>query len=1041
MNERVELTVSDLLTRNVLTVSPETTLADAAKLMTDKHYSCMIAVQDGKPVGILTESDLVRIGYLQIDPATRGIAEFLSQPVIAVEINQSIYEAFDFLLTHRVRHLVAVQPDGQLEGILTFSDILKAAEFDDFLRVKKISSVMSRKLMTLKPDDTVHKALEVMVSLHISCVLVVEGGRGVGIFTERDAANLVAEGTDLAPLLLSEVMVSPLKTTDENDALLDAYLLMREHGLRRLVIVDEQGHPSGLITQFDVIRGMEGNTVRHYKKLHTEVEDKLAKSHELLAEKSELERIVGISPAVLYRCEWDPEEKVFIPVWVSDAITKMLGYDQHECLHKDGRLSHVHPDDRQKVLAEMASLLEKGELEHSYRFLNKSGDPVWVRDHMRLTKDEDGLPLEIIGSMLDMSQARHSDDQYRSLFNDALDMIQIIDAEGRITDINPAALERLGYAREEMIGRSMFDLSHFKNADDCRQCFAKLGGNCPNIGCERLLESRAGEKIWVEVSASAQLDAAGNIISVREIMHDITQRKIAGEASRASEQRLQTILMDSPVPTVVNRLSDGEVLFFNAEAKLMFGLADDQDVLGLFSPQMYVHSDEQAEIVSSLESSGMFKGELEMRRLNGDNIWVLVSARTMQFGDEKASISLLIDTTAQRSLEMQFRQAQKMESVGTLVGGIAHDFNNMLAGMLGQLYLVRHELESKDFDADYIVHAVERIREVENQGRLAAEVIAQLMTFARKGQVVMERLDVNRLVADAMRLHRVAIPENITMNAHLGDTLEVVGDVGMIQQVLLNLLTNARDALEDRPRPHIDISLFRFEPNTAFLKAHTEFEDIDYACLAVQDNGCGMSKQQIDRIFDPFFTTKPVGKGTGLGLSMLYGAIQTHYGHVLVDSTPGEGTCFSLYFPLLDDAGDIEEKAADVLVRGGGQCILLADDEKGLLEVISHSLKLIGYRVMTVYNGEEAVRCFTDNSDQIDLIMLDVVMPVKGGVDAAHEIRKFDDDVPIIFHTGYGDEVKLNELQIFEHYEIVKKPANIERLSAIIADLLDQGSN
>jgi len=331
---------------------------------------------------------------------------------------------------------------------------------------------------------------------------------------------------------------------------------------------------------------------------------------------------------------------------------------------------------------------------------------------------------------------------------------------------------------------------------------------------------------------------------------------------------------------------------------------------------------------------------------------------------------------------------------------------------------------------------LQRIDAVERQGRQAAEVIAQLMTFARKGQVQMSQLDVNRLVTDALRLHRVSIPENIAIKAHLGDALSVKGDAGMIQQMLLNLLTNARDALEHSANPAIEIHLTHFVPDADFLAAHAEFELGAYARLSVCDNGCGMDAKQIERIFDPFFTTKDVGKGTGLGLAMLYGVMQTHHGYVLVDSTAGEGSCFSLYFPIAD-AEDKPDDTHDVqLVRGNGQCLLLVDDEPELLEVLQQALESIGYKVLTAHNGAQAVDCFAEHCDEIALVLLDVVMPVLGGVEAARELREMAPDLPLIFHSGYGEEAKLDSIQAWQASAIVKKPSEIERLSQVIADLI-----
>ncbi|MDQ6987322.1 MAG: ATP-binding protein [Mariprofundaceae bacterium] len=360
-------------------------------------------------------------------------------------------------------------------------------------------------------------------------------------------------------------------------------------------------------------------------------------------------------------------------------------------------------------------------------------------------------------------------------------------------------------------------------------------------------------------------------------------------------------------------------------------------------------------------------------------------------------------------------------------------FNNMLAGMLGQLYLMKINLQQDETD---IRRVVERIDAVDRQGRLAAEVIDQLLTFARKGPVRMQRVLLNRLVNDVMHLHRVSIPENIRIETCLSEmSLPVNGDAGLIQQMLLNLLTNARDALEDCVQPHISITLERFEADADYLAQHSEFSDRLYACLTVRDNGCGMDAAVMNKIFDPFFTTKEVGRGSGLGLSMTYGGMQTHGGHVLVESEPRQGACFRLYFPLLS-AESIVEQMPEEPIRGSGQCILLADDQPSVLDVMCQAIKSLGYKVLTAADGEEAVQVFFRCCGEVDLAILDVVMPEKSGVEVAEILRENTPDLPIIFHTGYGEEAKLGVIQAWARCTTVKKPTSIEALSRCIAKLL-----
>jgi len=730
-------------------------------------------------------------------------------------------------------------------------------------------------------------------------------------------------------------------------------------------------------------------------------------------------------------------------VFANPEAQRMYGVTDEDIVGQS-ILERVHPDSQADVLQRAQKLIEQKQgfnplIEE--KMIRMDGSE-FIAEAASAYIEYKGRPsvLAVLRDVTTRSEAEHAlrDSEYR--YRHLVDLIPdgiVLAEQGRVVFANPEALRLFGYSEAEAIGQSILERIHPEDRPVATVRVQKLileGKGINPLVEERMLR-KDGSPFLAE-TASAFVEYQGKS-AVLVVLRDISERKAAEQAMQESEKRLQSIVSASPVPLIITRVSDGRVLYSNAELRQMFGGADEQDALQMMSPDVYVRQEDRQELIRQLKSTGFFKGEVEYRRLDGEYFWALVSARIMQFGDESAIIGLLIDMTGQRLLEEQFRQAQKMESVGTLVGGIAHDFNNMLAGMLGQLYLVRYALQAGDFGAANVGRMVERINAVDKQGRLAADVIAQLMTFARKGQVVMDRLDVNRLVADAMRLHRVSIPENIVIRAHLGDALEVQGDTGMIQQMLLNLLTNARDALQDQPKPEIHIHLSRFVPDDGFLKVHADFQAIAYACLEVRDNGCGMGREQMSRIFDPFFTTKPVGKGTGLGLAMLYGAMQTHHGHVLVDSELGEGSGFRLFFPLLDGVGESAAEIEHVLLRGGGQTILLVDDESVLIEVIGQALQMVGYQVLTAGNGEEAVRCFSEHSDQIKLVILDVVMPKKGGMEAAEDIRRIVPDMPVILHTGYGEEAKLDAAQSWKACRVVKKPANIEQLSRIIAELLE----
>jgi len=523
----MSLTIKDVLTRRVATISPDMTVDAAARLMSERRISCLVAVESDKPTGIITEADLVKIAHHHVDPVSARVADFLSAPVISVNTNHSIYDAFEMLLERHVRHLVVVHPDGSLEGLLTFSDILKAAEFDDFLRIKPVGSMMTARPVSALPSLPLDDVLSRMDDLHISCMLVVEHDQVVGIFTERDAARLIAAGSDFAVLTLGEVMTSPIITMHVDESMLDAALLMRQHGFRRLVIVDDAGQPIGIVTQFDVIRGLEGKVIHHFRSLYEQTEE------QLITEKAELERIVDVSPAVLYRCAWRGDATGFELTYISASVCDILGYQRMECLEPEWWLSHIHPDDRRSVEAAIGQLHSDGEFECVYRFADSSDDFRWLRDHAVFTpvSSDPDQPRELIGSMLDITESRQRDQQvyeneelYRSLVDQAFDGIAIIGADGRTRFVNKACAVILKVAAENIVGKHFSEFIHAEDSDAMQLRFQLRmdGDRLEQPGEVRLLLEN-GEVAWVELSGRliTWQDQPADLV----VLRDITERK------------------------------------------------------------------------------------------------------------------------------------------------------------------------------------------------------------------------------------------------------------------------------------------------------------------------------------------------------------------------------------------------------------------------------------------------------------------------------------------------------------------------------------
>jgi len=440
--------------------------------------------------------------------------------------------------------------------------------------------------------------------------------------------------------------------------------------------------------------------------------------------------------------------------------------------------------------------------------------------------------------------------------------------------------------------------------------------------------------------------------------------------------------------------------------------------------------------LSPLMQSGQpFQGvKNRNRHKNGKTITLETSG--VPFFDDRGALAgyrgIDRDITEHEKLEEQFHQSQKMEAVGTLVGGIAHDFNNTLAGIAGNLFLARKA-------ATGLPEVIARLDNAEKLSFRAADMIKQLLTFSRQGAMQSNPIAMTPFLKEVIKLEEVVIPENIELQHHIRDiAFPVQGDLNLLQQALINLINNARDAVQNIPKPTISIELKQVTVDEAFSRKHSGIKPGEAALVSISDNGMGISRENLEHIFEPFFTTKPVGAGTGLGLAMVYGAVRSHGGTIEASSEEGKGTVFHLYLPLArkkyDDAQPVP---ADQVTGGRGETILLVDDEENVLSTGRDVLKNLNYNVLTAANGKAAVELYTEHKDDIDLVILDVVMSKMGGVEALQQIRRLNPGQKALFATGYESEKSGNERQATTSDPVINKPFTIGALSRAIRNQLD----
>jgi two-component system, cell cycle sensor histidine kinase and response regulator CckA len=387
--------------------------------------------------------------------------------------------------------------------------------------------------------------------------------------------------------------------------------------------------------------------------------------------------------------------------------------------------------------------------------------------------------------------------------------------------------------------------------------------------------------------------------------------------------------------------------------------------------------------------------------------------------------------------ETRLMQSQKLEAIGTLTGGVAHDFNNLLTAILGYTQLSMRRLDPH--------HPIrENLVNVEKAGNRGAELTKKLLAFSRRQHLDRRVMDLNDSIAEVLKLLERVIGEDVKVSFTAADNLSAVSaDAAQIEQVIMNLSLNARDAMPTGGR--LAIETRNVELDQYYCRQYPNCVPGKYAQILVSDTGTGMDTETLKHIFEPFFTTKEVNKGTGLGLSMVYGIVTQHGGLINVYSEPGHGTTFKIFLPVVDSSVEKDKHVVQPSLLGGTETILVAEDEEALRNLSKDVLEALGYTVLSAQNGEEAVELFAANRDKIDLLLFDVVMPVMGGSEAYKTIREMDGKVvPLIFMTGYSSEVldspyvKQNQSIDLASVHIIQKPYTLDALGRAVRDTLDK---
>lgn len=634
---------------------------------------------------------------------------------------------------------------------------------------------------------------------------------------------------------------------------------------------------------------------------------------------------------------------------------------------------------------------------------------------------------------------QRSEDLYRLLAENTGDLICMLDLEGNYVYTSPSYQEVLGYSTEELLGRNAFSFVHPDDKEATKARFREALMSKTKQRAEFRFRHRNGEWRIFESVGNIVFDWKGNPQRTVIISRDTTERKRAEESLTVSEERYRRLVELSPEMIAVH--CEGRFVYVNPAGIKLLGASTSQELIG--KPILdIVHPDYREQVLERAQQNqeGQQTPLVEQKfvRLDGQVVDVEATGIPTIYQDKPAVQVIVRDITERmrveeelRQSEEQLRQSQKLEAVGQLAGGVAHDFNNLLTVITGYSDLTLRRLKPDDPLQRHVI-------EIKKAGERAASLTRQLLAFSRK-QVLQPRvLELNATVADMNKMLRRLIGEDIDLQTVLDPSLgQVKADPGQIEQVLMNLVVNARDAMPEGGKLTIETANVHLDAK--HVGGHVVMQPGQYVMLAVSDTGCGMDAEIQEHIFEPFFTTKEQGHGTGLGLSTVYGIVKQSGGNVWVYSEVGRGTTFKVYLPRVNE--QVEESKRGTTHREapeGWETILLVEDEQMVRSLAARALREQGYSVVEASNGEEALRIAGDHAGKkIHLLLTDMIMPRMSGHELAERLTRLHPHMRVLFMSGYTNRGIVHQGMLNEGALFLPKPFTLEGLAHRVREVLD----
>ncbi len=731
-------------------------------------------------------------------------------------------------------------------------------------------------------------------------------------------------------------------------------------------------------------------------------------------------------------------------LYLSPTIKNITGFSFDEIIEAYKKSGNEELKEQNKRLAYSAikEAMEKGEASFDFKMYRKSGKPVYLRNIISVEKSNKEGKFIVNGFGFDVTEFKKLSDKlkesekfYLEILNTIPDAFFLHDVDGKVVEVNETALKMYNATKDDIIGFGVekFSGKPFTKKDVGEKIDYVLRNGYAEF--EWVGKKMTGEEFPEKVRLK-RVEIVGTPY-IMALVTDISSEKKAIEELKASEERFRKLAENPLVGMAI--IKDRKFVFVNQKLADIFGYRVDE-VVNKLGPLDLTVPEERKKVLENLKAreEGRIKSieySLKGLKKTGERVNVRVFGSLLDTEKDRSIAAIIIDETEKikaeerkRELEEQLFQSQKLEAIGLLAAGIAHDFNNVLGGILGYASYIKNLYKDDE-------KLISKIELIEKAAVKASDLTNKLLGFARKGKYTETIIDVGKAVKSVIAILQRTIPKRIKVETYLPEkTLFIKGDENQIEQVVLNLSTNAVDAMKEKGV--LKISVEAVDVSEDYADRHIDAETGKYVRVTVEDTGEGIPDEIKDRIFEPFFTTKPPGKGTGLGLSMVYGIVKNHGGFITLYSEVGKGTTFRIYLPQVDVEEKLKKKKEkELTLKGRKRKVMVVDDEEIIREVLKDMLETLNFEVVLASNGKEAIDKYTED---IELVFIDMNMPEMGGKETFYALKGKYPDVKAIVCTGYSLDYNTRELLRNGAKGFLHKPFNMEELKKKIKEALEE---